>query len=145
MYVDDSGSPNAKDNTDYYVISGLIIHETDIRQVEIRTQEYKCKYFQEYADTEIHVHDILKSQHEFSVLTLERKYELLDSLYMFIDILPINVISVGIDKINLIRYYPHWNTFNAAWTFLTEKLYSNDTIQKLKKKTIKINDNIAKR
>lgn len=26
MYVDDSGSPSMKDNSDFYVISGVIIH-----------------------------------------------------------------------------------------------------------------------
>jgi hypothetical protein len=45
MYVDDSGSPSAKDNTDYYVISGLIIHETDIRQVEIRHKNISVNIF----------------------------------------------------------------------------------------------------
>ncbi len=68
MYVDDSGSPNPKDNIDYYVISGVIIHELDIRQFEIRTQQYKNKHFREYEDVEIHVHDIYKSQCQFSSL-----------------------------------------------------------------------------
>jgi hypothetical protein len=34
MYVDDSGSPSIKDNSDYYVISGVIIHETNVYPVE---------------------------------------------------------------------------------------------------------------
>jgi hypothetical protein len=74
MYVDDSGSPNSKDNSDYYVIAGIIIHELDIRHVEIRTQQYKIKHFKEYEDVEIHVHDIYKSKREFSGLTLKRKF-----------------------------------------------------------------------
>jgi hypothetical protein len=98
MYVNDSSIPSAKDNTDYHVISGLIIHQTCIRQVEIRTQEYKCKYLK-YADIEIHVHDIFKSQRKFSTLTLVRIYHPLDSLYKFIDTLSVNAISVEIDKL----------------------------------------------
>lgn len=45
MYVNDSGSLGAKDNTDYHVILGLIIHQTCIWQLEITTQEFKYKYF----------------------------------------------------------------------------------------------------
>jgi hypothetical protein len=76
MYVDDSGSPSMKDNSDYYVISGVIIHETDIYPVEGATQTYKNR-FEEFKRAEIHVHDIFKGQNEFSGLTLARKYEIL--------------------------------------------------------------------
>jgi hypothetical protein len=55
MYVDDSGSPSMKDNSDYYVISGVIIHETDIYPVEGATQTYKNR-FEEFKRAEIHVH-----------------------------------------------------------------------------------------
>lgn len=121
MYVDDSGSPNAKDNSDYYVISGVIAHELDIRNLEINTQDYKDNYFKEYSKYEIHVHDIFKSQKEFSSLTLQRKYELLDSLYDFINTLPITVISIGIDKLEFIKKYSEPDIFKSAWTFLTER------------------------
>lgn len=121
MYVDDSGSPSMRDNSDYYVVSGAIIHELDIRQVEIRTQQYKKKHFREYAKEEIHVHDIYKSQRGFSGLTINRKYELLDTLYEFVETLPITIISVGIDKPDLLRERPQWHIFNAAWTFLIER------------------------
>jgi Protein of unknown function (DUF3800) len=120
MYVDDSGSPSTKDNTDYYVISGVIIHETQIYPVEIATQSYKKK-FVEFNEAEIHVHDIYKGQNEFSGVTLPRKYEILGHLYKMIDNLPISVISVGIDKAELVSKYPHWDIFKAAWTFLTER------------------------
>ncbi|MGC1132043.1 MAG: DUF3800 domain-containing protein [Nitrososphaeraceae archaeon] len=122
MYVDDSGNPLFKDNSAYYVISGLIIHESNIQDVEQFTQEYKDRNFEgEYTNAEIHVHDIYKSQPPFSGLTLEKKYEILDSLYTFIGGLPICVISVGIDKVELIQNFSHWNIFNAAWTFLIER------------------------
>ena len=82
MYVDDSGSPSMKDNSDYYVITGAVVHEMDIYGIEAATQLYNSK-FQEYkyGQTEIHVHDIFKGQNEFSGLTLPRKYELLGHLY----------------------------------------------------------------
>ena len=121
LYVDDSGSPNPKDSSDYYVISGIIVHELDIRNLERNTQNYKDNFFKEYSNCEIHVHDIYKSQKEFSSLTLKRKYELLDSLYNFINTLPITVISIGIDKLEFIKKYPQPDIFSSAWTFLTER------------------------
>jgi hypothetical protein len=111
-----------KDNSDYYVIADVIVHEMDIYFVEATTQQYKFK-FQEYkyGQTEIHVHDIFKGQNEFSGLTLPRKYELLGHLYGMIETLPITVILVGIDKVRLVSEYPQWDIFKAAWTFLTER------------------------
>jgi hypothetical protein len=109
-----------KDNSDYYVISGVIIHETDIYPVEGMTQTYKNR-FEEFNQAEIHAHDIFKGQNEFSGLTLARKYEILGHLYNMIETLPITVISVGIDKIELLSKYPQWDIFKAAWTFLTER------------------------
>lgn len=120
--MDDSGSPLSKDNSAYYVISGVIIHESNIQDVEQFIREYKAANFMgDYASAEIHVHDIYKSKPPFSSLTLEKKYDVLDNLYKLIEELPICVISVGIDKVELVQNYSHWNVFNAAWTFLTER------------------------
>jgi hypothetical protein len=122
LYVDDSGSPSVKDNTSYYVISGVIIHETDINQMEREVQQYKSlNFIIGYKNAEIHVHDIYKSQRKFSELTRQTKYELLDNLYSMINTLPITTISVGISKVQLLQIHPDWDVFNAAWTFLTER------------------------
>lgn len=136
MYVDDSGSPALKDHTKYYVISGVIVHETDMNQVERAIQRYRRTHFVDaYAESEIHVHDIYKSQKEYAALTKERKYQLLDELYHAIELLPIRVISVGIDKALVQAQKPHWNIFNAAWTFLCERfdMYIDDNGNSLNK------------
>jgi hypothetical protein len=122
MYVDDSGSPSVKDNTSYYVISGVIVHEIDINQMERKVQQYKSlNFIRGYEDAEIHVHDIYKGQRKFSELTLPRKHEILNNLYSLINTLPITIISVGISKVRLLQSHPDWDVFNAAWTFLTER------------------------
>lgn len=123
MYVDDSGSPHAKDDTKFYVITGVIVHETDLHQVEGMIQYYKNQHFTspEFVDAEVHVHDIYKGQNEFATLTKEKKYELLNELYHTIDLLPITAISVGINKAMMKDTMPNWNIFNAAWTFLCER------------------------
>jgi hypothetical protein len=123
MYVDDSGSPNAKDDTKFYVITGAIVHETDLNQIEGMIQHYKKENFNlpEYLDAEIHVHDIYKGQREFRTLTKEKKYALLDSLYDTIRLLPVTLISVGINKETMNSTMPNWSIFTAAWTFLCER------------------------
>lgn len=121
MYVDDSGNPSAKDRASYYLISGVILHESNVLEFELKTQEYKHDYFKEYMNCEIHTHDIYKSRREFSDLTLSRKYQLLDSLYNFINGLPITVISVGIDKVKFSKRYSMEFIYDDAWTFLVER------------------------
>ena len=122
MYVDDSGSPSLKDNSSYYVISGVIVHEIDINQMERKVQQYKSlNFISGYKDAEIHAHDIYKSQRKFSELTRPRKYEIFDNLYSLINTLPITIISVGISKVRLLKSHPDWDIFSAAWTFLTER------------------------
>jgi hypothetical protein len=124
MYVDDSGSPNPKDNSDYYVILGIIAHELDIRKMEIDTRKFKTDYMKEYKHCEIHLHDMYKSQKGFSNLSLTRKYEILDDLYRFINDLPIEIIVVGIDKLEFTNRYGNKGIFPAAWTFLVERFES---------------------
>jgi Protein of unknown function (DUF3800) len=130
MYVDDSGSPGLKDGT-FYVITGVILHESIIRDFEKATQVYKRTHFREYANCEIHTHDIYKSKRDFSDLTLKRKYELLDSLYDFMLKLPITVISVGIEKVKFVKRYSIDYLFEDAWTFLVERFeqFINDNGQ----------------
>jgi Protein of unknown function (DUF3800) len=121
MYVDDSGSPNPRDNSDYYVILGVIVHETDLRKLELDTIAFKKNSLREYRQCEIHVHDIYKSQKCFCDLVLDRKYEILNDLYDFINGLPITLIAVGIDKLEFIKKYDKNDIFRAAWTFLVER------------------------
>lgn len=122
MYVDDSGNPSANDGSKHYVISGVIVHERDLFQMEKNVQAYKRKHFVgAYGDAEIHVHEIYKGKGKFSSLTLQKKYELLDALYDTIRLLPITVISVGIDKQQMQLQHPLKSVFSLAWTFLVER------------------------
>ena len=45
MYVDDSGNPNIEDETQYYVISGVIINTCDLFHIEIELENFRRKYF----------------------------------------------------------------------------------------------------
>ena len=122
MYVDDSGNPNIEDETQYYVISGVIINTCDLFHIEIELENFRRKYFvSDFKNEEIHVHEIYKGKGKFVNLFKKQKYNILNGLYCTIEHLPIITISVGIHKENMSRLYPHWNLFNTAWTFLAER------------------------
>lgn len=71
--MDDSGSPSVKDVTSYYVISGVIIHENYITQMERKVQQYKSlNFIGKYMDAEIHVHDIYESTQIFRTNTFKK-------------------------------------------------------------------------
>lgn len=45
MYVDESGNyVHSKRGGHYYVLSGIIIHELDLAQIERRVREYREEY-----------------------------------------------------------------------------------------------------
>ncbi len=122
MYVDDSGSVSYKDRSKQYILSGVIVHKDSIKDLKIAVHQYKINNFiEEYIDAEIHTHDIFKSREEFTNITLETKYCLLDRLYDMISDMNITTISVIINKELLKKQHPTWNAFNPAWTYLVER------------------------
>ena len=122
MYVDDSGATDQKDQSKQYILSGVIIHKDNIKHMKNAVHQYKIDNFiDEYIDGEIHTHDIFKSREEFTKITLETKYHLLDKLYETVSNMDITTISVIINKKLLESQYPTWKVFNTAWTYLVER------------------------
>ena len=122
MYVDDSGAADYKDKSKQYILSGVIIHKDNIKDMKNAVHQYKIDNFtDEYIDAEIHTHDIFKSREEFTRITLETKYQLLDKLYETISNMDITTISVIIDKELLKIKHPTWSVFNITWTYLVER------------------------
>ena len=121
MYVDESGSVSYNDNTNFFVLSGVIVEEDKINDLKRSTYEYKLKHFTgRYVDAEIHAHDMLKTKGDFTSLSFSKQQEMLDELYHNISNLDITAASVVIDKESLRRRYPDWKVFNTAWKFLIE-------------------------
>jgi hypothetical protein len=123
MYVDDSGTPTFSSRTgQYYVLSGIIIHESHLKHIENKVREYKIPNFEgKYTDDEVHVYDIANRMGHFSGINNPAKTLLLRNLYNTINQMPLTIISVGIDKNALPNHFPNWETVNSAWTFIAER------------------------
>ena len=65
MYVDESGSPNYKDKSNHFILSGIIVDDENIKKLQKDVFEYKQSYFSnKFVDSEIHTHDIYRSRHQ---------------------------------------------------------------------------------
>ena len=122
IYVDDSGTPGIEDETQYYVISGVLINTCNLYYIEIELENFRKKYFvSDYKNEEIHIHGIYKGKGKFERLFKKQKYNILNGLYCTLEHLPFVAISVGIHKEKMNKLYPHWNIFTTEWTFLVER------------------------
>lgn len=83
LYVDESGCTNLKDGS-YFVISGIIIKECDLDDINLQISQYKVKNFKNgYRKAEIHVHEIWQRKPPFDNIDLDTKRKLLDNLYIY--------------------------------------------------------------
>lgn len=122
MYVDESGSPDYKDYSTHFVLSGIIVDDGSIKSLQRGVFEYKQSHFRNgFVDSEIHTHDIYKSRQDFSLLTRAEKADLLDHLYGMINGLDCRGIIIAIDKQGFSLQNPSWSVATAAWSFLLER------------------------
>ena len=125
MYVDDSGSPNNTDQTSYFVLSGVIVHDDKIKDLQKAVCDYKhANFVNEYVDAEIHSHNIHKSTGDFLKINHNTKIKMLDGLYNMIKDIDCVGISILINKNGLWRKHPTWKVFNTAWIFLIDRYNS---------------------
>lgn len=122
MYIDESGVPSYNDSSKYYQLSGIITKNDNIKAIKKAVFDYKYDHFEgEYIDAEIHTYDICKAKKEFSGLLEAQKNKLLDELYTMVSKLPIQVITIAIDKDFLKQQKPNWKIFKTAWTILASR------------------------
>lgn len=105
-----------------YIISGVIVHEDKVKDLKKAICQYKINNFTgEYIDAEIHTHDIYQGREEFTEITLETKYELLNKLYDIIKDMNIVNISVIINKQLLKKENIIEHVYEISWAFLIER------------------------
>jgi hypothetical protein len=121
MYVDDSGSHDLNGGI-FYVLSGIIIHEIHLQEIEKKVRDYKINNFVgKYANDEVHVYEIVNRSENFIGIDSQTRTNLLQNLYNTINEMPITIISVGIHKHKISTSFPDWKTLDSAWIFITER------------------------
>lgn len=120
MYIDDSGNPSIRADRRFFVLSGVLVHESEMTGMKNAVDEFKRNNFQgNYLNAEIHTYDIYKARKSFTGLSASQKTTILDNLYEVIKNLPIKIISVGVDKSKITSQ--RTDLVEYAWTFLMER------------------------
>ncbi len=121
MYVDDSGSSSHRDHTSHFILSGIIVEDDKIKDLQKAVFEYKQSNFTGgFVDAEIHTYDIYKRRGRFASLDHATKLELLDGLYETISGLDCVGIMSVVDKRALQSKQPAWDVLTVSWSFLLE-------------------------
>ena len=121
MYVDDSGSSRHMDHTDYFILSGIIVEDDKIKNLQKAVFEYNQSNFTgNFIDAEIHTYDIYKKRCDFSLADHATRVNILDKLYEMISSLDCTGIISVVNKKELQINHLTWDIFTVSWSFLLE-------------------------
>jgi len=138
MYVDETGSPEFSDHTQFFIFGGIIIHENDIWTIRKKVFDFKQKYFTgTYIESELHMHNMLKSKKDFKTFRGDEKIYVIKKAYEMINDLPITVIASAINKSSFKQQHPTWRVLKTALIILVSKYnYYLESVQGYKDKGI---------
>ncbi len=128
MYIDESGDtvPLSSKGKKFLVLTGCVIQEEDIQNIETSLREVKQKYYQNpdveiksnflrYANTNLTEASPLK-------LNSKQKYDELEAeVNIFLQSIPVVLFSVVINKEKYWEQYPVQNPYDIAYIFLLER------------------------
>ena len=99
VYVDESGKPDLSDSENF-VLSAVIINESEWFGVHGKVVELKEKWFPkaEPEEIELHTSDIVSGNRSYYSMKVERRFEFLGGVYELIANSPIDLVSVVIVK-----------------------------------------------
>jgi hypothetical protein len=128
MYIDESGdtTPVSQKGSKFLVLSGCVIHEKDMQNIENGFRQIKQKYYQN-PDIEIKSNflryanpDLMESSP--IKLNDRQKYNELEArMTDFLREIPVILYSVVIDKAGYWQKYPSQNPYDIAYIFLLER------------------------
>lgn len=123
MYVDESGTEDLTDDTRFFVIGGVIVHEDDLIPMEEKIQWYKDSNFYGFAkDAEIHLHQMYRSRGKFHGINKSEKYRMFDALFDAIHEIKLAAIVIVIDKLRLKETADEYShILDYGYTMLTER------------------------
>ena len=122
MYVDETGTPEFSGDSTFFLLGGIVIHESDIWNIRKKVFDFKNTHFKgTYIESEIHMHDMLMSKKEFKTLRGEEKRFVVEKTYEMIKELPITVITSAINKSRFKKERPTWRVLKTALIILVSK------------------------
>ena len=126
MYVDGSGQTKIKRSSNengFYVLSGIIVHERDWKEIENSLQSLKRELFSQHNpdDWELHAFQIWNNKGFFKNINLPKKKEIFSKLIALILDSEITIINSVIIKDQLKVRYTTPKTMEYSWTFLIER------------------------
>ncbi len=129
MYIDESGNtaPLQQGGSKFLALTGCIVAEADKREIEIRFRGIKNEFYQT-PDIEIKSNflryanpDIIDISSPIKLNSRERYDELEKRIADMLASIPVQLISVVIDKVRYWNKYPAQNPYDAAYIFLIER------------------------
>ena len=122
MYIDETGTPSFKDSSRYFLLSGIIVHESNIKKVKRAVFDFKDEYFRDsYIEAEIHMHEMFRSKKDFVGLKDEQKQKVIKKVYEMIKELPCTVIATAINKEKLKKERPNWRVLKTGLIILLSR------------------------
>ncbi len=128
MYIDESGDtiPISQNGKKFLVLTGCIIYENDIPNIELKLRGVKTKFFQN-ADVEIksnflrYANPDLKESSPIKLNDRAKYDELEKDMTDFLKNIPVILYSIVIDKAAYWAQYPSQNPYDVAYAFLLER------------------------
>lgn len=128
MYIDESGDtvPISQNGKRFLVLTGCIVNDKDRVDVETNLRSIKKKYFQDedieiksnflrYANPDVEFNSPLKLHDR------EQYNKLEDDVTKYLQNIPVELISVVIDKPAYWEQYPSQNPYEIAYLYLLER------------------------
>lgn len=128
MYIDESGdtAPISQGGTRFLVLTGCIVRDIDRVRIELDLRSIKRQYFQDedveiksnflrYANPDVSIGSPLKLHDRDQYNQLE------NALANYLKNLPVEIISVVIDKPEYWKKYPSQNPYEIAYLYLLER------------------------
>lgn len=128
MYIDESGDtiPLSQNGKKFLVLTGCIIHENDIPNIEKELRSIKQTFFQN-PDIEIksnflrYANPDLKESSPLKLNDRDKYDELEEKITSFLKEIPTTIFSIVIDKAGYWQQYPAQNPYDVSYIFLLER------------------------
>ena len=141
LYIDESGDtiPLSQKGKKFLVLTGCIIHEDNIVEIESKLRSIKTKYFQN-PDTEIksnflrYANPDLKESSPIKLNDRKKYNELEDDVTAFLKEIPVTLYSIVIDKTSYWQQYP---SQNPSWCHLCLADANRIAMEKIDQKQIR--------